>query len=291
MATRDNRPIEEAQQRAAMLVDALPWIRQWSGSTIVVKYGGAAMENNELKELVMSDVLLMKLMGVNVVLVHGGGKAISKLMSRLQLPVAFKDGLRVTDEAAMEAVQMVLVGKVNTDLVQSLNRYGNYAVGISGSDGRTLEAEQLDAELGRVGRVTKVNTQLIQEILDDGFIPVVAGVGMGSDGSYNINADLAASQVAAALGADKLFFLTDVDGLYEDFSDKDSLIAQMTLAEAKSLLDAKALSKGMIPKIEGSVEAIEAGVGQVTILNGTFPHSMLIETYTTAGIGTMITRE
>lgn len=292
MVMRRRRPSDASQGKAEVLVEALPWINEWAGSTFVVKYGGSAMEDAALRAKVIEDVLLLKLMGVHVVLVHGGGKDISSLSDRLNLSVRFKDGLRVTDEDTMEVVQMVLVGKVNAELVQAINGYGNHAVGISGADGRTLRACQLDPELGRVGRVTEVNPDLALKVLDDGYIPVIAGVGFGEDGGpYNVNADFAASHIAQALGADKLFFLTDVDGLYADFDDKDSLIAGMGVGEARHLVDAGTLSKGMIPKVRSAIEAIEAGVGQVTILNGTVEHALLVETFTDEGIGTEISND
>lgn len=292
MVMRRRRPSDASQGKAEVLVEALPWINEWAGSTFVVKYGGSAMEDAALRAKVIEDVLLLKLMGVHVVLVHGGGKDISSLSDRLNLSVRFKDGLRVTDEDTMEVVQMVLVGKVNAELVQAINGYGNHAVGISGADGRTLRACQLDPELGRVGRVAEVNPDLVLKVLDDGYIPVIAGVGFGEDGGpYNVNADFAASHIAQALGADKLFFLTDVDGLYADFDDKDSLIAGMGVGEARHLIDAGTLSKGMIPKVRSAIEAIEAGVGQVTILNGTVEHALLVETFTDEGIGTEISND
>ena len=217
------------QRRAEYLADALPWINEFSGKTFVVKYGGSAMEDMDLCKQVVADILLMKLVGIRVVLVHGGGKAISRLMSELDLKVAFKDGLRVTDDAAMRAVQMALVGEVNQMLVSQFNAYGDYAVSITGADGRTLEAVPISSDLGRVGAVSHVNTKLIETVLNEGYIPVIAGVGWAPSGAYNINADLAASEIAIALKADKLIYLSDVDGLYRDFNDKDSLLSSLTL--------------------------------------------------------------
>ena len=265
----------------------MPWIHRHNGQTIVVKYGGAAMEDDELMRQVVGDLELLKLMGMRVVLVHGGGKAINKLLDALQLPTKFKGGLRVTDDATMEAVQMVLVGKVNQQLVWALNEFGKNAVGISGADGKTFKCQPVDPELGRVGKIVKVNTELIESILDDGYVPVIATVGSGPDGFYNVNADVAASQVAQALGADTLVYLTDVDGFYRDVNDEDSLIAAMTKDEAHELLFSGTLASGMIPKIRSIVEALDAGVKDVRILNGTFPHSILLEIFTDAGIGTM----
>ena len=290
MHKRDAIERDKALDKAKILTEAMPWIHKHNGQTIVVKYGGAAMEDPELMTQVVADLELLKLMGMRVVLVHGGGKAINKLLGDLQLPVSFKNGLRVTDDATMEAVQMVLVGKVNQQLVWALNEYGNNAVGISGADGKTFKCKQVDPDLGRVGRVTKVNTHLIESILDDGYVPVIASVGSGPDGFYNVNADVAASQVAQALHADTLVYLTDVDGFYREYGDEDSLISNMSKAEAHELLESGTLASGMIPKIRSIVEALDEGVRDVRILNGTFPHSLLLEIFTDAGIGTMFTQ-
>lgn len=290
MHKRDAIERDKALDKAKILTEAMPWIHKHNGQTIVVKYGGAAMEDPELMTQVVADLELLKLMGMRVVLVHGGGKAINKLLGDLQLPVSFKNGLRVTDDATMEAVQMVLVGKVNQQLVWALNEYGNNAVGISGADGKTFKCKQVDPDLGRVGQVTKVNTHLIESILDDGYVPVIASVGSGPDGFYNVNADVAASQVAQALHADTLVYLTDVDGFYREYGDEDSLISNMSKAEAHELLEGGTLASGMIPKIRSIVEALDEGVRDVRILNGTFPHSLLLEIFTDAGIGTMFTQ-
>ena len=290
MRKRDAQVREAALDKAKILTEAMPWIHRHNGQTIVVKYGGAAMEDDGLMRQVLGDLELLKLMGIRVVLVHGGGKAINRLLGQLQLPAEFKGGLRVTDEATMEAVQMVLVGQVNQKLVWALNEYGENAVGISGADGKTFKCRQVDPELGRVGKIVKVNTHLIESVLDDGYIPVIATVGSGPDGFYNVNADVAASQVAQALHAETLVYLTDVDGYYRDVDDQDSLIANMTLEEAHELLFSGSLASGMIPKIRSIVEALDAGVQDVRILNGTFPHSLLLEIFTDAGIGTMFTR-
>ena len=290
MRKRDAQQREQALEKAKILTEAMPWIHRHNGQTIVVKYGGAAMEDEELMHQVVGDLELLKLMGVRVVLVHGGGKAINKLLGALQLPSEFKGGLRVTDDATMEAVQMVLVGKVNQQLVWALNEYGPVAVGISGADGKTFKCQPVDPELGRVGKIVKVNTSLIEAVLDDGYIPVIATVGSGPDGFYNVNADVAASQVAQALGAETLVYLTDVDGYYRNVEDQDSLIARMTKDEAHELLFSGTLATGMIPKIRSIVEALDAGVRDVRILNGTFPHALLLEIFTDAGIGTMFTQ-
>lgn len=291
MKEEERKRRSEAAQKAEVLTEALPWINKMNGSTVVVKYGGAAMENADLMRQVVGDLMLMKLMGLRIVLVHGGGKAINALLKQLDIPVKFERGLRVTDDQTMEAVQMVLIGKVNQTLVRGLNAYGNVGVGISGADGMTFEVEQTDPALERVGTITHVNTELIESVLDDGYIPVIASVGCGEDGFYNINADVAASEVASALGADKLVYLTDVDGLFRDVEDEESLISQLTKSEAEELLGSGTLSAGMIPKISSVVEALKGGVKEVHLLNGTFSHALLLEVFTDAGIGTMIVRD
>lgn len=291
MKAEERKRRSEAAQKAEVLTEALPWINKMNGRTVVVKYGGAAMENADLMRQVVGDLMLMKLMGLRIVLVHGGGKAINALLKQLDIPVKFERGLRVTDDQTMETVQMVLIGKVNQTLVRGLNAYGNVGVGISGADGMTFEVEQTDPALGRVGTITHVNTELIESVLDDGYIPVIASVGCGEDGFYNINADVAASEVASALGADKLVYLTDVDGLFRDVEDEESLISQLTKSEAEELLGSGTLSAGMIPKISSVVEALKGGVKEVHLLNGTFPHALLLEVFTDAGIGTMIVQD
>lgn len=291
MKKRDRMERDRAAGKAELLCEALPWINKMSGKTFVIKYGGSAMEDPELCRQVVADIEMLKLMGVRIVLVHGGGKAINAMLKRLDVPVKFKDGLRVTDDETMEAVQEVLVGHVNQQLVWALNEYGHNAVGISGADGKTLKAEPVDPDLGRVGRIREVDTNLINTILDDGYIPVVATVGCGPDGFYNINADVAADKIAEAMGADKLIYLTDVDGLFRDFSDEDSLVAQLTRTETHELLESGTLDDGMIPKIRSVAEALDAGVSEVVILNGTYPHSLLLEIFTDAGCGTMFTQD
>ena len=291
MKQRDRQERERASSKVDVLNEALPWIHRMAGKTFVIKYGGSAMENPELCRQVVADIEMLKLLGIRIVLVHGGGKAISAHVKALGLPVQFKGGLRVTDDATMEAVREVLVGKVNQDLVWALNEYGHNAVGISGADGKTLKAEPIDPELGRVGRIREVDPSLIETILEDGYIPVVATVGCAPDGFFNINADVAAGKIAEAMGADKLIYLTDVDGLYGDISDEDSLIQSLTRSETHELLDSGTLDGGMLPKIRSIAEALDAGVSEVVILNGTFPHSLLLEIFTDAGCGTMFTQD
>jgi acetylglutamate kinase len=291
MQGREEGELELAQRKAEVLTEALPWINKMRGKTVVVKYGGSAMEDPKLMVQVLGDIELLKLMGMRVVLVHGGGKAISAMLGRLNMPVQFKNGLRVTDDDTMEAVQEVLIGKVNQQLVWALNEYGHNAVGISGADGKTLKAVPVSPELGRVGHIREVSPELIETILDDDYIPVIASVACGPDGFFNVNADEAASAVAEALHADKLIYLTDVDGLFADVNDKGSLIRSLTKAETKSILASGELAGGMVPKVRSIVEAMDRGVSEVVILNGKSPHSLLLEIFTDAGVGTLFTQE
>jgi acetylglutamate kinase len=284
--------IDEMLAKAGTLMESLPWIKRAWGRTVVIKYGGAAMTDPALRHSVAADIVLMKLVGINPVIVHGGGPEITAYMERLGMPVEFVDGLRVTSEEAMELVKMVLVGKVNKELVSAINAHGRLAVGISGDDANLIRASAKDERLGRVGEVTSIDTTVVTKLIDDGFIPVIASVGAGDDGgSFNINADLVAGEVAGALGAEKVIFLTDVDGLYADFADKGSLISALSHAEAESMIAGGSLSEGMIPKVAACVRALHHGVERAHILNGTIPHSLLLEVYTDEGVGTMITGE
>ncbi len=274
-----------------VLAEAMPWIKNATGKTIVIKYGGAAMVDAKLRADVMADIVLLKIIGVNPVIVHGGGKAITQAMNRMGLPVEFVDGQRVTSDAAMEVVRTVLAGQVNQELVEAMNAHGNLAVGICGSDAGTIVAEPIDERLGRVGRVASINTALLNDLVRADYIPVVASIGIGAGpngGFYNVNADLAAGYVAAAIGAHKVVFLTDVDGLYEDFSDKGTLISRMLLPEARRMVEEKTISSGMIPKLTSCVHALEAGVHRAHIVNGTTPHALLLELLTDRGVGTMV---
>lgn len=282
--------LEAAAEQARVLTQALPWVKAMAGTTVVIKYGGAAMVDERLRASVMEDIMLMKLVGVNPIIVHGGGKDISALVEALGLPVAFKDGLRVTTPEVMRVVSMVLSGKVNEELVLALNAHGPLAVGLSGVDGSMVHCSIPDPSVGRVGQVEMVDTGVIDTLLAQGFIPVIASVGVGPDGgAVNINADIFASALAQTCRASKIVFLTDVDGLYRDFADKGSLIGRMTGADARALIDEGILSKGMIPKVKAAVDAIEGGVQRAHILNGTQPHSLVLELFTDTGVGTMIT--
>jgi len=282
----------DMHDKAAILMESLPWIKRAWGRTVVVKYGGAAMTDEALRHGVAADIVLMKLVGINPVIVHGGGPEITSYMDRLGMPVEFVDGLRVTPPEAMEVVKMVLVGKVNGDLVSAINAHGRLAVGIAGDDANLITATAKDERLGRVGEVTSIDTTVVTNLIEDGFVPVIASVAAGDDGgSFNINADLVAGEIAAALGAEKVIFLTDVDGLYADFADKGSLISALALTEAESMLRSGTLASGMIPKVGACVNALRRGVERAHILNGTIPHALLLEVYTNEGIGTMITGE
>lgn len=281
---RAKLPDERAGQ---VLFEALPWIKNITGKTVVIKYGGSAMESADLRRDVMSDIVLLKILGVNVVIVHGGGKAINRAFDRLNFPVEFKNGQRVTTPEAMDVVRQVLVGEVNQDLVASINRHGNLAVGVSGADAGTLMCSTLDPELGRVGKIEQVNTGYLENLMKMDYIPVVATVGIGEDGGYyNVNADVAAGHVAAAIGAHKVIYLTDVNGVYLDFNDKDTLISNMSLREMEAMLAKGDVDAGMIPKLQSCCYALRAGVFRSHVINGKIPHSLLLELLTDKGVGT-----
>ena len=267
--------LEVAQEHALILTQALPWVKALAGKTIVIKYGGAAMVDETLRASVMEDIMLMKLVGARPVIVHGGGKDISALVEKLGLPV----------------VSMVLSGKVNEELVLALNAHGNLAVGLSGVDGSMVHCEIADPSVGLVGSVKMVDPELVNQLCDKGYIPVIASVGIGPEGqAVNVNADTFASALAQTCNASKIIFLTDVDGLYRDFSDKSSLISRLTAADAQALVDSGTLSKGMIPKVRAVLDAIDGGVERAHILNGTVEHSLVLELFTDCGVGTMIAR-
>lgn len=281
--------MEHLLNKANILMEALPWIKEAWGRTVVIKYGGAAMTDPALRDKVAADIVLMKLVGVNPVVVHGGGPDITGFMERLGMPVEFHDGLRVTTDEAMEVVKMVLVGKVNKELVSAINAHGRLAVGVSGEDANLVQATAKDERLGRVGTVIGIDTTVLANLIDDGFVPVVATVAAGDDGgSFNVNADLVAGELASALGADKVIFLTDVDGLYRDFSDKGSLISALSTDEAERMIVTDELEGGMVPKVAACVQALRGGVRRAHILNGIVEHALLLEVYTDEGVGTMI---
>ena len=280
-----------ADLQAQTLIQALPYIREFSGKTIVIKYGGNAMIDEELKRAVMDDIVLMRYVGINPILVHGGGPEVSDAMRRMGKEPEFINGLRVTDAETMEIVEMVLAGKTNKSIVAHLNKEGGQAVGLSGKDASLLVAvkETEHGDIGYVGRISAVNPGIIHTLVQGGYIPVISSVAVGADGaSYNLNADTAAAALAVALGATKLILLTDVEGLYRDFSDKSSLISEMSTADATQLITTGAVDKGMIPKLEACVDAVEDGVPRAHIIDGRRAHALLIEVFTDSGIGTMI---
>ena len=279
-------------QRAEVLTQALPYIQRYYGKTIVVKYGGNAMINEHLKEQVMEDIILLWLVGIKVVLVHGGGPEISETMDRLGKKTEFIDGLRVTDKETVDIVQMVLAGKVNKTLVNLLQMNGGHAVGISGVDGGLIEARIKDERLGYVGKITKVRSQPITDLLEKNYIPVVSTVAGDKQGNvYNINGDTAAAYIAGALHAERLLMMTDIAGILRDKDDPTSLISELTISEANALREEGVISGGMIPKVECCIKAIEEGVKNVTILDGRIPHSILMELLTDEGAGTMVTKD
>ena len=276
-------------ERAEVLTAALPYIKKYNGKIVVVKYGGNAMINAELKEQVMQDIVLFWLIGVKVVLVHGGGPDIDDIMKKLGKQPKFVDGLRVTDKETIDIVQMVLSGKVNKTLVNLLESKGGRAMGISGMDGRLIEAEQKDERLGYVGNVTRVNTKPIMDLLEKGYIPVVSTIGCDREGNaYNINGDTAAAHIAGAIGAENLIMMTDIDGILKDRNDPDSLIPRITVSEAQQLRREGVIDGGMIPKVGCCIEAVYRGVKQVIIMDGRVPHSILMEILTDEGAGTMV---
>lgn len=276
--------------RAQVLVQALPYIQKYSGQTIVVKYGGNAMITPELKDAVMSDIVLMQLVGINVVLVHGGGPEISEMLKKTGKESRFANGLRVTDKETIDIVQMVLAGKVNKSLVQLLEQHGGKAMGLCGLDGRMLMAEKLIAseDLGYVGEITEVNPEVISDTINNGYVPILATVAGGYNGDvFNINADLAAAQIAAKLGAAKLILMTDIRGLLRDKDDEETLIPVVNVSDVPSLKREGIISGGMIPKIDCCVEAVRRGVKRAHIIDGRIAHSILIELFSDEGIGTM----
>ena len=276
-------------ERAQILTQALPYIRRYNGKIVVVKYGGNAMVNETLKHQVMEDIVLLSLIGVKTVLVHGGGPEISETMQRLGKKAEFVDGLRVTDQETVDIVQMVLAGKINKTLVNLLQMNGGKAMGISGMDGRLIEARIKDERLGYVGDVVHVNIEPVTDLLEKGYIPVISTIGCDRDGNtYNINGDTAAAHIAGALGAERLIMLTDIAGILRDRNDPASLIPAITIDEARQLRADGVISGGMIPKVECCIDAIHRGVKNAIIMDGRIPHSILMEILTDEGAGTMV---
>ena len=284
--------MQQLMQNAQTLIEALPYIRRWSGKTVVVKYGGHAMTNDDLKRSVAEDLVLLHFVGIKVVAVHGGGPAISDLIERLGLETGYVGGLRVTDEATMEIAQMVLVGQIGQDLVSLVNAGGGKAVGLSGKDANLFRCEKLchpEGDLGLVGKITTIDCSVIHTLTDAGYMVVISPIGVGEHGeSYNMNADTAAGELAGALNAEKLVTLSDVRGILRDVSDEESLISRLTLDEARALMETDIITKGMIPKLESCIIALERGVRRAHMIDGRIPHSILMELFTDEGIGTMI---
>ncbi len=275
--------------RAEVLVNALPYIQKYYNKIIVVKYGGNAMINDDLKEAVMGDIVLLSLIGIKVVLVHGGGPEITEMLGKVGKKTEFVDGLRVTDKETVDIVQMVLAGKINKNLVNLLQNRGGKAIGLCGMDGHMIEAKPLDERLGYVGEITDVDVTPILDVLEKGYIPVISSVGCDKDGnSYNINADTAAARIAGMLKAESLISMTDICGILRDKDDPSTLISKIYVSDAPQLMREGVISGGMIPKIECCIEAIRRGVRKVFIIDGRVPHSILIETLTNEGIGTML---
>jgi len=287
--------MEKYIEKAKILVEALPYIKEFNGKIVVIKYGGSAMVDEKIKEMVIEDIVLMKLVGFKPVIVHGGGKEISKTLNRMGIESEFYNGLRVTTKETVEVVEMVLSGKVNKDVVQLIQNHDLSAVGISGKDGKTLKVNKKIVEgkdIGYVGEIKEVDTRLINSLIDNDFIPVIAPVGTDDLGeTYNINADYAASAIAGALKAEKLIFLTDVEGVLKDVNNNASLISQININQVDDYIKSDVISGGMIPKVMCCVEGIEKGVKNVHILDGRVEHSLLLEIFTKSGVGTMFSHE
>ena len=278
-----------AGEKAHILAEALPYIREFTGKTVVIKYGGHAMDKPELAELFATDVVLMRLVGMNPVVVHGGGPQITALMQRLGKDPTFVDGRRVTDAETVDIVRMALVGKVNREIVASVNRHGSYAVGLSGEDAGLIRVDQRDPKLGFVGDVREIDATIVHRLLNEELIPVIATVGVDDEGqAYNINADTVAGAIAEALEAEKLVYLTDVAGVYGNFPDEASLISRIDVEGMEKLIADGKVSEGMIPKLESCIAAVRHGVRRAHILDGRLPHALLLEFFTREGVGTMV---
>lgn len=289
-----------ANDRAAILVEALPYIQEFHGRTVVIKYGGNAMINDELKASVMQDIALMKFVGINVVIIHGGGPEITGFLKKLGKESKFISGLRVTDEETVEIAEMVLDGKINSEIVTLLNRRGLRAVGLSGKDADLIRAEKKLAtvyeqgektkvDIGHVGKVKQVNIQIVNDLISQGYVPVIAPIGVGEDGeSYNINADYVAADIAGALKAEKLLLLTDTEGVYKNFEDKQSFISTLKVDDAREFIKSGIISGGMIPKVEACLRALDKGANKAYIIDGRLPHSIILELFTAAGLGTEV---
>ncbi len=298
MATGHSRPdpakprIARTMGKARIFTEAMPFIKEYRGSTVVIKYGGSAMVDETLRSTFADDVAMLHLVGIKPIIVHGGGPHISKAMARQGLEPTWVDGLRVTDEATMSVVQSTLAGEINPDIVRLVNAHGSVAAGVNGLDANLFVADQLDERLGFVGSVREVNPTLVSNLVGQGYVPVVAPLARGVDGHpYNLNADTAAAALAAALGATKLVYLTDVEGLYRTLGDEDSLISKITVAGLEELVESGAVSDGMLPKLRSCAEAMRSGVTMAHILDGRVQHALLLEIFTPEGIGTMVVGE
>lgn len=299
-ASPENSAQKNFSDKAEILVEALPYIQEFYGKTVVVKYGGNAMINDALKEKVMQDVALMKYTGINVVIVHGGGPEITQFLKKVGKETSFVSGLRVTDEETVEIAEMVLAGKINSEIVMLLNRRGVRAVGLSGKDADLIHAEKKLAtvyeqgektkvDIGYVGKTKKIDIRIIEDLISSGYVPVIAPIGVGDDGeSYNINADYVAADIAGALKAEKLLLLTDTEGVYKNFEDKSSFVSTLTAAKARQWIKDGIISGGMIPKIEACLRALQAGAGKAHIIDGRLAHSIILEIFTASGIGTQV---
>lgn len=277
--------------RAEILTQAVPYIKEYTGKYVVAKYGGNAMTDPQLKKSVMQDILLLQLVGVKVILVHGGGPEISAMLKKLSIESHFENGLRVTDDDTMEVVQMVLAGKVNKSLAADLAALGGKAVGLCGIDGGLIKVHKKDEKLGNVGEIDEIDTKILDDLLDGGFIPVISSIGIDDEGNaYNINADTAAAKIAAALHAESMVVMSNINGVLKDKDDENSLIKQISLADADELKEGGIIAGGMIPKVDCCTNAVKEGVKKVFIINGEIPHAILIELLTDEGLGTMFTK-
>ncbi|HEY8390988.1 MAG TPA: acetylglutamate kinase [Clostridia bacterium] len=289
----DNQDMQKLIEKANVLCEALPYIHALSGKTVVIKYGGNAMQDENIINTIMQDIAMLKIVGVNPILVHGGGPEINAYLKLLNIPSKFHNGLRITDKNTMEVVQMVMSGKINKDITSRLNLLGVKAIGLSGKDAQLIEVKKYNSpdgvDLGFVGEITNINTSLLNKLSNDEFIPVIAGIGTDKNGeAYNINADMVASEIAARIGAEKLIYLTDIDGIRKDPNDPSTLISIITADEIKKMINDGEISGGMIPKVMSCIKGIEQGISRVHIINGTTPHPILLEIFTDKGIGTMV---
>ncbi len=282
---------QEEATRVRILSEALPYIQQFSGRTIVIKYGGAAMKNSNLKDKVIRDIVFLSCVGMRPVVVHGGGPEINSWLAKLNIEPQFKDGLRVTDAPTMDVVEMVLVGRVNKELVSLINSAGGLAVGLCGKDGNMIQARPVDQEgVGFVGEITSVDPRLIESLVDKGYVPIISSVAADENGqAYNINADTVAGELAAALGAEKMILLTDTPGILEDYHDPSTLLTRLSIQKARELIEEGIVSGGMIPKVTCCVRSLAQGVKAAHIIDGRIPHALLLEIFTNDGIGSMIT--